>query len=62
MAEKTELTEGAGIAGKTLQDTTEIVNQGTSTLARKLSDWLDGLSWMPDWLVHWTAIVLLLLC
>lgn len=61
MAEKTELTEGSGGASKTLHDTAEVVNESTSTLAKKLSDWLDGLSWLPDSLVNWAAILLLLL-
>ncbi len=61
MAEKTESSDGAGIAGKALQETAEVVNKSTSSLARELSNWLDGLSWLPDGLVNWTTIFLLLM-
>ncbi len=58
MAEKTNLSEGTG---NNLQDVAEVVNKNTSTLARQLNDWLDGFSWMPDWLVHWASVFLLLI-
>lgn len=61
MAEKNDLNEVAEIATKTLQETAEVVNKSTSTVARELSDRLDSLSWMPDNFVPWCTILVLLI-